>query len=80
MKDLDTYLKKQYKLVIASDPDEDGYVAFFPDLKGCLSCGETIKEAAVHACEAKEDWIRAASEDGYPIPDSENDDLFSGQF
>lgn len=80
MKTLDYYLSLPYKMEIVSDSDEGGYVASFPDLKGCVTCADTV-EAVVRAAEdAKKEWLTAAIEDGYEIPEPLNDDSYSGQF
>ena len=65
---------------IVPDPDEGGFIASYPELPGCLSAGPTIEEAAKNALNAKNQWLKAAFEDGVGInvPDSEKE--FSGQF
>ena len=30
-----------------------GFVAFYPDLPGCITCGETIESALANALDAK---------------------------
>ena len=45
MKTLDEYLKKPYRMNIKEDKDEGGYVVSFPELPGCITCGETIESA-----------------------------------
>ena len=79
MKTLDDYLKVQYRLELISDPDEGGFIASYPDLPGCLSCGETVETAVANAEMAKKEWLMAAIEDGVEIftPDVNN---YSGQF
>ena len=80
MKTLDEYLKMPYRMEIIPDPDEGGYIASYPELPGCLSTGATIEEAAKNALDAKNQWLKAAYDDGVAInvPDSEKE--FSGQF
>lgn len=80
MKTLSEYMKAPYKMEIVEDPDEGGYVVSFPDLPGCLTCGETLEQAVANAQDAKRAWFQAALEDGVEIrdPDSLND--YSGQF
>ena len=62
------------------DRDEGGYVVSFPELPGCITCGETVEFAVANAEDAKREWITAALEDGITI--HEPDDLanYSGQF
>ena len=45
-----------------------GYVISFPDLPGCLSQGETEKEALKNAEDAKREWLKTALEEGINIP------------
>lgn len=77
---INDYLKISYKMEIVEDKDEGGYVVSFPDLKGCISSGETLEAAVKNANEAKKIWFEAAIEDGYSIPLPENDEDYSGQF
>lgn len=64
MKTLNEYLSLPYRLEIIPDPQEGGYVASYPDLPGCMTCGETIESAAANAVDAKKAWLEAAMEDG----------------
>lgn len=61
-------MKISYRMEITKDPDEGGYVVSFPDLPGCISEGETVDEAIRNASDAKGEWMKAALEDGYAIP------------
>lgn len=80
MKTLNEYLKIPYRLEIIPDTEEGGFVASYPELPGCVTCGETEEQAAANASDAKKAWLEAALEEGLDIaePDSENN--FSGQF
>ncbi len=83
MKTLEEYLKMPYKLEIVPDTAEGGYVASYPELRGCITCGETIETVCANALDAKREWLKAAIEDGVPIPEPpEPNDLeeYSGQF
>lgn len=64
MKTLNEYLSLPYRLEIIPDPQEGGYVASYPDLPGCMTCGETIESAVANAVDAKKAWLEAAMEDG----------------
>ena len=80
MKTLNDYLDIPYTMEIVPDKSEGGYVASFPELPGCVTCGETV-EAAFNAIEAKKEWITAALEDGIDVPNcSETAQNYSGQF
>ena len=60
----------RYPLIVEPLPSEDGsgFVAFAPDLPGCMSDGETPSEAVTNAQDAIATWIDAARELGHPIP------------
>lgn len=80
MKTIDEYMKIPYRMEIIEDVDEGGFVASYPDLKGCITCGQTIETAAASLVQAKRAWLEAALEDGYDIPVPETDESYSGQF
>lgn len=80
MKTLNDYLALPYRMEIVEDRDEGGYVVSFPDLPGCISCGETINAAVANAADAKRAWLEAALEDGLPIREPDSLDAYSGQF
>ena len=67
MKTLSEYLALPYHMEIIEDHDESGYVASFPELHGCLSCGETVSDAIANAMDAKRAWLEAALEKGVSI-------------
>ncbi len=58
-----------YRLEITPDPSEGGYVAGYPDLPGCLTCGKTPEDAAMNAEECRREWLSAALEEGLEIPE-----------
>lgn len=60
MKTLNDYLKLSYRMEIIEDQEEGGYVVSFPDLPGCLKCGETPAAALANADDAKKAWLEAA--------------------
>lgn len=64
MKTLAEYMKIPYKPEIISDTIEGGYVVSFPDLPGCITCGDTLEQAIENAYDAKRAWFEAVSEDG----------------
>lgn len=59
-----------YTIIIepASAEDGGGFLAFVPDLPGCLSDGDTYEQAARNVAGAIESWIEAAVELGRPVP------------
>lgn len=56
-----------YRMEIIEDKDEGGFVVSYPDLPGCMTCGETIETAAANALDAKKRWLEAALEQGIEI-------------
>lgn len=60
MEKLNDYLKLSYPLEIVEDNDEGGFAAFYPDLPGCITCGETVQAAVENAIDAKKVWLEAA--------------------
>ncbi|MBR3839609.1 MAG: type II toxin-antitoxin system HicB family antitoxin [Erysipelotrichales bacterium] len=67
MRKLADYLTLSYRMEIVKDKDEGGYVVSFPELPGCITCGETIESAIVNARDAKRCWLETALENGYTI-------------
>ena len=81
-KTIDYYLSLPYKLEIVPDTQEGGYGARYPELPGCITCGETLERVTKNAEDAKREWLLAAIEDGIEIPEPVSDDAsqYSGQF
>ena len=73
MKTIDYYMQLPYKMEIIPDVDEGGYTVRFPDLKGCLTCAETIDEAVKNAEDAKRALFTACLEDGINIPEPQRE-------
>ena len=68
MKSVDYYMKLSYKMEINSDTSEQGYVISFPELPGCITCGETLASALANAENCKREWLTAALEMKISIP------------
>ena len=68
MKSVDYYMKLPYKMEINSDTSEQGYVISFPELPGCITCGETLESALANAEDCKREWLTAALEMKISIP------------
>ena len=64
MKTLNDYMAMSYRMEIVEDKDEGGFVVSYPDLPGCITCGETVESAVANALDAKKAWIEAALEEG----------------
>ena len=45
MKTLNDYMAMSYRMEIVEDKDEGGFVVSYPDLPGCITCGETVESA-----------------------------------
>ncbi len=80
MKKLNDYMNMPYRMEIVEDKDEGGYVVSYPELPGCITCGETIETAINNAADAKKAWIEAALETGIEIHEPDNLEEYSGQF
>ncbi|MDO4484417.1 MAG: toxin-antitoxin system HicB family antitoxin [Clostridia bacterium] len=80
MKSIEEYMRAPYRMEVIPDPSEGGYVVSFPELKGCLTCADTLEQAMANAEDAKRQWLTAAMEDGCVIPLPEAEEEFSGQF
>ena len=70
MKTLNEYLALPYRMELVKDPDEGGFVVSFPDLPGCITCGETLEAAVANAADAKRAWLQ----------EPDNLENYSGQF
>lgn len=51
------------------DYAEDGINVSFPDLNGCLTCGDTDEEAFYMAKDVLEGWLYLAEKDNESIPE-----------
>ena len=80
MKTLNDYMKMSYRMEIVEDKEEGGFVVSFPDLPGCITCGETLENAIANAADAKKTWIEAALEEGVEILEPNSLQDYSGQF
>ena len=80
MKTLNDYPALSYRMEIIRDSDEGGFVASYPDLPGCITCGETEEEALKNALDAKKAWLEAALEENIEIPEPDSLEAYSGQF
>ena len=52
-----TVLIMKLRLVVEHDPETKRWAAFFPELPGCASAGDTEEEAITNAKEALELWF-----------------------
>lgn len=53
MKTFDEYMAMLYRMEIVPDTEEGGYAVRFPELKGCITCADTLEKAVFNAENAK---------------------------
>ncbi len=58
----------RFSVSIVIEPDEDGYYAYCPALKGLHTCGATESEALENAKNAATAYIRSLIKHNEPIP------------
>ena len=58
MKTLNDYTAMSYRMEIEEDKDEGGFVVFYLDLPGCITCGETVESAVANAFDAKKHGLK----------------------
>ena len=80
MKSIEEYMHIPYRMEIVEDADEGGFAVSIPQLRGCVSCGDALETAMQNIRDAKRTWLEVALEEGYPIPEPDNADEYSGQF
>ena len=80
VKTLNDYMKMNYRMEIIEDQDEGGFVVSFPELPGCITCGETMESDISNAMDAKKTWLESAIETGIEIHEPDNLEEYSGQF
>lgn len=80
MKTIEYYMHLPYRLEIVPDPDEGGFVAYYPELPGCITTGNSLEEAAENAEDAKREWLTAALDSQTPIAEPSSVHDYSGQF
>ncbi len=80
MKTINDYMSMNYRMEIVEDKDEGGFVVSFPELPGCITCGNTIESAVANAIDAKKAWLETAIEEGIQIQEPDDLEEYSGQF
>ncbi len=80
MKTINDYMSMNYRMEIVEDKDEGGFVVSFPELPGCITCGNTIETAVANAIDAKKAWLETAIEEGIQIQEPDDLEEYSGQF
>ena len=77
MKTVKEYMEFPYEIELVPDP-EGGFVASYPDLPGCITCGETLEAAYANALDAKKAWFEAALAEDITIREPTTNDKYSG--
>ncbi len=79
---LQDYMKLPYHKIINPITDESGsyFVATVLEFDGCMTTGDTEKEALTSINEAMEGWIETKLEAGFPVPQPLDVDKYSGKF
>ena len=80
MRTIDDYMSLNYRMEIGEDKEEGGFVVSYPELPGCITCGETMESAIANAQDAKKAWVQAALEEGIEIHEPDSLEEYSGQF
>ena len=68
MKDLQYYMSLKYPFTLEQDSD-GSYLIQFPDLPGCMTCGDTIEDAIKMGEDARKCWIDSALQDNDFVPE-----------
>ena len=79
-KDLSYYMGLKYKIEILPEEDNEGFALHCPELKGCITCADTIEEGLKMIEDAKKSWFTACMEDNISIPEPNDCSDYSGQF
>ncbi len=79
IKNLEYYMNLPYKTELIKDTEKNCYVAYCPELEGCITSGKTTIEAIENIEDAKKAWLSSALEHEDPIPEPDYALHFSGQ-
>ena len=69
MKNLEYYMRLNYRTEVIKAEESEGYVLYCPELTGCITYGETLDEGFEMIEDAKKCWFEACLEDGIEIPE-----------
>lgn len=71
MRTLEQYMRLPYAIQITQDTcdGESCYVAYHPELEGCMAFDKTAQGALDSLREARRDYIHSIMEDGLPVPE-----------
>jgi len=79
-KNLDYYMKLNYKIEMVKNEESEGYTLYCPDLRGCITSADTIEKGIAMIEDAKKCWFEACIEDNIKIPLPSELENYSGQF
>ena len=48
-----------YKLEIIQDEDEGGYIAYFPELPGCMTSADSLENLIKNIEDCQREWFKA---------------------
>ncbi|MGO5593426.1 toxin-antitoxin system HicB family antitoxin [Acidaminococcus sp. HCP3S3_G9_1] len=77
-KDIKYYMALPYQEIL--EPEENGYLAYIPLLKGCEGQGPTEAEALKALEMKKKEWLEERLEKNEEIPEPLTLEQFSGRF
>ena len=82
MKDINYYMGQNYRIEVLKAEEGEGYVLHCPELRGCITCADTLKQGFEMIEDAKRCWFTACLEDGTDIPEPgfAGAQTYSGQF
>lgn len=60
-----------FQIVIAKEPEDEGYYAYSPSLPGCFSNGKTIEDTKRNIRVAIEQHVESLRTHGQAVPQSE---------
>jgi predicted RNase H-like HicB family nuclease len=69
-----------YRVEVIEDKEEGGYALHCPELRGCVTCADTLEKGFEMIEDAKKCWFTACMEEGIPIPEPSRLEEYSGQF
>ena len=79
-KNLNYYMSLNYQVAVLKAEEGEGFVLHCPELRGCITCADTIQQGFEMIEDAKKSWFTACLEDGINIPEPSRLDEYSGQF
>jgi len=72
-------LSKPYRRLLTPDMESGGYTATIHEFPGCVAHGDSANEALQNLDDAASNWIEAALQTGFPIPEPAEYGDFSGK-